>query len=103
MAVGSGTSRGRIGQTDGRARYLWRNMLFRNPGAGLASDLIQTATEATYREWEKRYGELPAERLRTEIDIKRVRSVNPGFCYRMAGWERGIVKSGKLFYWAPLP
>jgi hypothetical protein len=87
--------------TDTKARYLWRNMLFRNLGAGLSSELIREATAITYREWIKRYGALPDERLRTEIDVARVRSSNPGFCYMMAGWEKGIVKNKKLFLWAP--
>jgi len=102
MAAGSGTSRGRGGATDVRARYVWRNMLFRNLGACLSSDLIRSATEITYREWEHRYGSLPDERLRSEVDVRRVRSTNPGFCYLMAGWERGELKRGKLFYWAPI-
>jgi len=101
MARGTGLSRGRSGVTDGKARYLWRNMLFRNLGAGLSSDLIRAATEMTYHEWLLRYGVMPQERLRTEIGIKEIRSVNPGFCYVMAGWERGEMKRGKLFLYAP--
>lgn len=101
MARGTGASRGRDGDTDHRARFLWRNMMFRNLGAGLSSDLIIEATAVTYREWERRYGALPAERLRTEIGIDAVRSTNPGFCYLKAGWERGEKKRGKLFLWAP--
>jgi hypothetical protein len=107
MAVGSGRSRHRKAddakQTDVKARYVWRNMMFRNLGAGLSSELIIEATERTYREWLLRYGKLPDERLRTEIGIKEVRSTNPGFCYRMAGWERGEAKRGKLFLYAPPP
>lgn len=103
MAVGSGASRGREKVTDSRARYVWRNMIFRNLGAGLSSDLIIAATEMTYMEWARRYGEIPAERLRTEIDIRKVRSTNPGFCYMKAGWERGPQKRGKLFLYAPSP
>lgn len=63
---GSGSSRGRSGKTDEGARYVWRNMLFRNLGAGLSSDLIRSATEATRIAWRARYGSLPSERLRTE-------------------------------------
>lgn len=103
MARGSGVSRGRSGVTDVKARYVWRNMLFRNLGAGLSSDLILEATEMTYREWVVRYGEMPAERLRTEVDVKRVRSSNPGFCYMKAGWERGPIVRGKLHLYAPSP
>jgi hypothetical protein len=98
---GSGTSRGRQAATDRKTRFIWRNMMFRNLGAGLSSDLVRSATERTYEEWIKRYGALPAERLRTEIGIKEVRSSNPGCCYLMAGWERDKVVRGKLYLWAP--
>lgn len=105
MAIGSGVSRHRRGdptkQTDMRARYLWRNMMFRNLGAGLSSDLIREATAMTYVEWIKRYGALPEERLRTEVDVRAVSSRNPGYCYMRAGWEKGATKNGKLFLWAP--
>lgn len=107
MAVGSGRSRHRkddaTKQTDMKARYLWRNSMFRNLGAGLSSDLIRAALEMTYVEWAKRYGSLPAERLRTEVDLAAVKSRNPGYCYVMAGWERGERKRGKLFLYAPSP
>lgn len=101
MARGTGVSRGRVGLTDQKARYLWRNMLFRNLGAGRSSDLIREALAMTYHEWALRYGALPEERLRTEIGIDAIRSTNPGYCYLMAGWERGEEKRGKLFLWAP--
>lgn len=101
-ARGTGASRGRTAVTDARPRFLWRNMLFRNLGAGLSSELIQQATTRTYEEWERRYGTLPQERLRTEIDVRRVRSSNPGYCYLMAGWERGPLVRGKLYLYAPL-
>lgn len=76
-------------------------MIFRNLGAGLSSDLIRSATEATYVAWLSRYGELPVERLRTEVDIRAVRSANPGYCYLMAGWVRDQVVRGKLHLLAP--
>lgn len=108
-AKGTGTSRGRTGTTDAKPRYLWRNMMFRNLGAGLSSWLIQDATEETYRQWIDRYGALPAERLRTEIGVAEVKSKNPGYCYERAGWEperdakgKRIVRNGKLFLWAPV-
>lgn len=100
-ARGTGGSRGRAGEPDHRARYVWRNMLFRNLGAGLSSDLIRSATERTYEEWLKRYGELPPERLRTEIGLKVVRSSNPGFCYKRAGWVKDRIVRDKLYLWAP--
>lgn len=101
QARGSGSSRGRSGAGDDRARFVWRNMIFRNLGAGLSSDLIRAATDETYRQWVQRYGELPLERLRTEVDVKRTSSTNPGYCYLCAGWERGELKRGKLFLYAP--
>jgi hypothetical protein len=97
---GSGLSRGRAGLTDATT-YVWRNMVFRNLYAGVASDLIVEATERTYEEWQRRYGEMPHERLRTEVDIRKVRSGDPGRCYRLAGWEMGPVRRGKLILYAP--
>lgn len=98
---GSGGSRGRAGSTDMAARYIFRNMVFRNLGAGLSSELIQSATLSTYVQWIIRYGALPAERLRTEIGIKEVKSTNPGFCYLKAGWVKDRIVRGKLYLWAP--
>jgi hypothetical protein len=86
-----------------KPRYIWRNMIFRNLGAGLSSILIREALALTYFHWAWRYGSLPLERSRSEIDVRRVRSTNPGFCYLMAGWERGETRNGKLFLWAPSP
>ncbi len=100
-ARGTGASRGRAGESDQKPRHLWRNMMFRNLGAGLSSSLIQDATEETYRQWKLRCGSLPPERLRTEIGVREVKSRNPGYCYERAGWERGETRNGKLFFWAP--
>jgi hypothetical protein len=76
-------------------------MLFRNLGPTLSSDLIRDALCVTYVAWVSRYGSLPQERLRTEIDVRRVRSTNHGFCYLKAGWVKGELKRGKLFLYAP--
>lgn len=99
--AGSGGSRGRAGVADAKPRFIWRNMLFRNLGAGLSSELISSATEMTYHAWRVRYGELPAERLRTEIGIREIRSANPGYCYKVAGWVPDRIVRGKLYLWAP--
>jgi hypothetical protein len=100
-ARGTGGSRGRVGTSDPAPRFIWRNMLFRNLGAGLSSDLIISALSRTYEEWVKRYGALPPERLRTEIDTRAVKSRNPGYCYKVAGWIPDRVVRGKLYLWAP--
>jgi len=97
---GMGVSRGRAAP-DTRPQYIWRNMLFRNLGAGLSSRLIRSATEQTYQEWRRRYGELPTERLRTEIGISKIRSTNPGCCYLKAGWVKDRIVRGKLYLFAP--
>lgn len=76
-------------------------MIFRNLYAGVASELIKEATERTYEEWLKRYGSMPAERLRTEIGIREVRSKDPGRCYRLAGWTDDRIVKNKLYMWAP--
>lgn len=98
---GTGRSRGRDGVSHG-ASYVWRNMVFRRmPGAALASLLIETATLETYRRWVERYGALPSERLRTEVDTREVKSRNPGYCYKVAGWEPERTVRGKLYLLAP--
>jgi len=102
-AVGSGASRGRDGLTDAAPRYVWRNMLFRNLGTALSSRLIVEALTATYSAWAKRYGALPIETLRTEIDPKKIRGSNPGCCYKKAGFHNPRIVRGKLYLDAPCP
>lgn len=98
---GSGATRGRTGISDDAPRFVWRNNVFRNLGKTRSSDLIREATDATLTEWLRLYRCAPAERLRTEIDVAKVRSTNPGFCYLCAGWERGPLKRGKRILFAP--
>jgi hypothetical protein len=106
---GTGSSRGRSGQADSGSRWVWRNMLFRNLGAGLSSNLIKSATVATYIEWRNRYGELPDVArlvdggLRTEIGIGKIQSSNPGYCYQCAGWDVIGTRRGIRFLRAPPP
>ena len=76
-------------------------MLFRNLGTTLSSELIRRALYRTYVEWQHRYGSLPDERLRTEIDTRVVKSRNPGYCYKVAGWIPDRVVRGKLYLFAP--
>jgi hypothetical protein len=98
---GSGGSRGRTGTTDPKPVYVWRNMLFRNLGNVLSSDLIKHAVWITYQSWINKYGTLPNARLRTEIDPKRVRSTNPGYCYKKAGFFNARRVRGKIYLDAP--
>jgi hypothetical protein len=101
--AGSGTSRGRAASMDGACRFVWRNMLFRNLGPHLSSALIRSAVATTYREWGIRYGALPLEALRTEVDPRAVRSTNPGFCYLAAGFHTRRLVRGKIHLTAPCP
>ena len=98
---GTGGSRGRKGEADQSPQYVWRNMMFRNLGQVLSSDLIRDAVNETRRLWLERYGEIPAERLRTEVDAHRIQSTNPGYCYQRAGWERIKRVGSKIYFGAP--
>lgn len=60
----------------------WRCSYFRNEGAGLSSDLIVAAMELTTERW----GDDPPDGWVTWIDTRKVKSRNPGFCFKVAGW-----------------
>lgn len=65
--------------------------IFRNEGAGLASDLIRAAMELAWEEWGA------DRRLYTYVNPRRVLSPNPGYCFKQAGWRRcGVTKTRKL-------
>lgn len=64
--------------------------VFRNEGPLLSSLLITEAEELARRRW-------PGERLFTYINPRKIKSVNPGYCFKVAGWRRcGITKRHKL-------
>ena len=76
------------------ALFLWRReryrrdaqtgincAIFRNEGAVLSSDLVREADDLAWRRW-------PGERLFTFVNADRIRSTNPGACFRKAGWRR---------------
>lgn len=70
----------------------WTCSIFRNEGAGLASDLIRQAVAAT----RAIYGEPPALGMITFVLPKAIRSVNPGACFKHAGFVLvGAAKDGK--------
>ena len=103
MKRGTGHSRGRAGETDTNVRFVWRNMLFRNLGEQLSSDLIKVAVAKTYLVWAEKYGSLPIENLRTEIDPSRIKSTNPGYCYKKAGFHNIRIVRKKIYMDAPCP
>lgn len=95
-----------------RALFVWRQFIskdplasnddvncavFRNEGAGLASDLIRAAMALAWARW-------PGQRLYTYVNPRRVRSTNPGCCFLRAGWRRcGTTKTRRLLILEALP
>jgi hypothetical protein len=95
---------------DGRAVFGWRLCkyqqngqegvccsLFRNEGAELSSTLILEAMGLAWQRW-------PGARLYTYVDVKAVRSKNPGCCFKKAGWRpAGWTKKRRLLILAYEP
>ena len=70
----------------------WVCSLFRNEGAALSSDLIRQAVAAT----RAYYGPPPDLGIITFVLPSAIRSANPGYCYKKAGWKLvGAAKDGK--------
>jgi hypothetical protein len=61
----------------------WRCSIFRNEGPHLSSDLIVEAMALTAELWQTR----PRDGWLTFVKTGAVRSVNPGACFKAAGWE----------------
>lgn len=95
----------------GRALFCWRKeryrldgqtgvncAVFRNEGAGLASDLIKAADCIAWNRW-------PGERHYTYVDPSKVRHKrDPGRCFLRAGWRPcGISKKRRLLIFECLP
>jgi hypothetical protein len=86
---------------DSRAIFVWRRFIpddgqqgvncavFRNEGYPvLSSVLIREACELAWQRW-------PGERLYTYVNPRRIKSTNPGCCFKAAGWKRcGVSKGG---------
>lgn len=62
--------------------------LFRNEGEIRSSDLIREADELAWQRW-------PRERHFTYVQPEAVASVNPGYCFKMAGWRSTHHRSGR--------
>jgi hypothetical protein len=66
---------------DGLPLGIYRCGLFRNEGAGLSSALVFEAMRITELIWgDSEYG------WATYVDTTKVRSANPGYCFKQAGW-----------------
>lgn len=77
----------------------WQCTLFRNEGAGLSSELITEAVAATRWVW----GGMPANGFITFVDRDKTKPKrDPGYCYRMAGWDEiGQTKGGLVVLQLP--
>jgi hypothetical protein len=94
---------------DCSALFVWRKFIsdddqqgvncsiFRNEGEMLSSELIRDACQWAWAKW-------PGERLYTYIEDSKVRSINPGCCFKKAGWHRcGRNKDSRLTILELLP
>lgn len=62
--------------------------VFRNEGPLLSSGLILEAEQLAWRKW-------PGRRFFTFVDPPKIQSPNPGYCFKMAGWQfAGTSKKG---------
>jgi hypothetical protein len=87
---------------DASALFVWRKFIsddgqdgvscavFRNEGAELSSQLIREADALADARW-------PGERHYTYVAPSKIRSINPGCCFKAAGWRTcGVTKIRKL-------
>jgi hypothetical protein len=87
---------------DARALFVWRRFIsadgqqgvncaiFSNEGSELSSQLIREADALADARW-------PGERHYTYVAPTKIRSVNPGFCFKAAGWRLcGVTKRRKF-------
>jgi hypothetical protein len=61
-----------------------------------ASDLIMEAEQLAWTRW-------PGERLWTYVDADKIRSTNPGYCFKVVGWVVCGVSKGGLVILEKLP
>ncbi len=89
---------------DGMAVFVWRHFIdgtqpkqvgyncaiFRNEGNSLSSALIREAVEVVFEHWGR-------QRCYTLVNPSKIRSVNPGCCFKKAGWRQcAYSKTGKV-------
>ena len=71
--------------------------VFRNEGTLLSSMLVEEACELAWARW-------PGQRLFTYVWDAKVKSANPGYCFKKAGWRTcGRNKDGRLTILERLP
>jgi hypothetical protein len=95
--------------SEGDAMFVWRKFIdasgqqgtncavFRNESPHLSSDLIRQADAVADLAW-------PGERHYTYVRAEAVRSHNPGYCFKRAGWRTcGVTKRRGLLIMERLP
>jgi hypothetical protein len=71
----------------------WECTIFRNESEYLSSDLIKEAVTMTIEVW----GKLPMDGIITTVDSNKIKSKNPGYCFKKAGFKSiGKTKVNKL-------
>lgn len=71
--------------------------VFRNESRYMSSSILQFAEEVALKRW-------PGERLFTYINTKKIKSINPGYCFKVNGWKKcGVTKRHKLLILEKLP
>jgi len=84
------------------ALFVWRKFIdrsgqqgvncavFHNESATLSSDMITEAQTLAWQRW-------PGQRLYTYVNEAKIKSPNPGYCFKRAGWRTcGHTKSGLI-------
>jgi hypothetical protein len=83
------------------ALFVWRKYIndggqtgvncavFRNESGIESSALIREAVEHARKRW-------PGERLYTYVNPRKIRSTNPGYCFKAAGWRVCGMTKGAL-------
>ncbi|WP_236342448.1 hypothetical protein [Paenibacillus plantiphilus] len=62
----------------------WECTIFRNESDYLSSNMVRAAVTATIAQW----GQPPPDGIITYVDADKVRSINPGCCFKAAGWRQ---------------
>lgn len=77
----------------------WTCTIFRNESAERSSAMVLAAEGALRNE----VGECGPDGMLTYVDVRKVKSANPGYCFQCAGWrKRGWSADGnKRLLWKP--
>lgn len=86
----------------------WTCTIFRNIGAGLSSELILSAEDVLMRVLREEGKTCGPDGLLTYVWDDKVRSPNPGYCFKCAGWryhprkDKKSADGRKTLLWKPV-